>query len=156
MAARAVELIGSIIPLLIVIPLFGAFASGLFGGMFGTPQTRRVSKTATNVARVELQKNFVSTRRYYAVIYLKIKNNTGSTQNYYVKIQPFLANQTDPVTDPLLAEKVTLANGEVATFSISSDINDPSVSQQKLNTWIVAELGAPADVLSFFYSESEV
>jgi hypothetical protein len=154
MAERAVSILATILPVLIVIPLFTQLLGGFLG--FAQPQTRRISKTATNVTRVELKKDFVSTRRYYSVIYLKIKNNTGSTQNYYVKIQPYLTNQTDSVTDPLLAQKITLENGEEATFSISSDINDPSVSQQKLNTWIVAELGAPADVSYFFYSESEI
>jgi hypothetical protein len=153
MAERAISILVSLLPALIVVPLF----TNLLSGFFIRPQTRRIHKAdVRNVTRVELQKNFVSTRRYYSVIYLKIKNSTGSTQNYYVKIQPFLNNQTDPVTDPLLAQKITLADGEVATFNITSDINDPSVSQQKLNTWIVAELGAPADVSFFFYSESEV
>jgi hypothetical protein len=149
MVARVVELLVGIIPLAIILPLL----MGVFGG---GAQTRRIFKSATNVSRIELQKTFASTRRYFAVIYLKIKNNTGATQSYYVKIQPYLDNQTDTITDPLLAQKITLASGEVATFAISSDISDPNESQKNLNKWIVAELGAPADVLFFFYSESEV
>jgi hypothetical protein len=152
MASRIFDVLAGIIPLLIVVPLFGT----LFGGLFGGAQTRRLSKSATNVSRIELQKTFASTRRYFAVIYLEIKNNTGTTQNYYVKIQPYLDSQTSSITDPLLAQKVTLANGEVATFAISSDISDASESQKTLNKWIIAELGAPADIDFFFYSESEV
>jgi hypothetical protein len=159
MATRAVELIGSIIPLLIVIPLFGALAGGLFGGMFGTPQTRSVSRTnVTNVSRVELQKTITSTRRFYYTIFLKIKNNTGTTQNYYIRIGAFFDNQTDALVygKILYTNKITLANGEVFADVVSSSVNDPSDSTNKLNKWVIAELGANADVLDFALIESEV
>jgi hypothetical protein len=155
MATRAVELIGSIIPLLIVVPLFGT----LMGGLLGRPQTRSVSKTnVTNVNRVELQKTITSTRRFYSTVFLKIKNNTGTTQNYYIRIGAFFDNQTDALTDGkiIYTNKITLANGEVFADAISSSINDPSDSTNKLNKWIIAELGANADVLDFELIESEV
>jgi hypothetical protein len=153
MASRIFDVLAGIIPLLIVVPLFG----NLFGGLFGGAQTRSVSKTATNVSRIEIQKTFVSTRRNYSQVFLKIKNNTGTTQNYYIKIGAFLDNQSDPITDKEIhASKITLANGEVATANVVSPIGTPEDSQRFLNKWIVAEFGAPADVELFGYSESEV
>jgi hypothetical protein len=159
MTTRLVEIIGSLLPVLIVVPLFSTLMGGLMGGLLGRPQTRSVSKTdVTNVNRVELQKTFSSTRRFYYTIFLRIKNNTGNTQNYYIRIGAFFDNQTDALVDNkiLYTNKITLANGEVFADAISSSVNDPSDSTNKLNKWIIAELGANADVLNFALLESEV
>jgi hypothetical protein len=155
MASKVFDVLAGIIPLLIVVPLFGT----LFGGLFGGAQTRTVSKSATNVNRIELQKTFSSTRRFYRQVFLKIKNNTGTTQNYYIRIGAFFDNQSDafPVgSKEIHASKITLANGEVATANVVSPAENPQSPDPFLNKWIVAEFGAPCDVETFQYSESEV
>ena len=154
MASRFVDLLVSILPLAIIFPLI----TGLFGGGFGVGQTYSVTKTATNVTRIELQKTFAATRRFYSTVWIKFKNSTAATQTYYLRIAAFLDAQTDPITEGkiIFATKVTLGVGEVAAYEISSPVTDPAQSAQQLNRWIVAELGAPADVLSFSFYESEV
>jgi hypothetical protein len=89
---------------------------------------------------------------------LKFKNNTGSTQNYYIKVGAFLDNQTDPVSGKeIYANKITLGNGEVFAGTVAvSPAENPQTPDPYLNKWIAVELGAPADVEIFSYSESEV
>jgi hypothetical protein len=157
MAEKILGVVLGLIPVFILLP----FITNLFAGFFGGgAQTRSVTKTnVLNVSRVELQKTFVSTRRNYGQIFLKIKNNTGTAQNYYIRIGAFFDNQGDafPVgSKEIYANKITLANGEVATANVVSPIGTPEDSQKFLNKWIIAEFGAPADVEIFGYSESEV
>jgi hypothetical protein len=157
MAERVVTVLASLLPVLIVVPLFTNLLGGFFG--FVQPQTRSVTKTnITNVARVEVQKNFSSTRRFYRQIFLKFKNNTGSTQNYYIRVGAFLTNQNDPVSGKeIYANKITLANGEVFADTIAvSPVENPQTPDPYLNKWIAVELGATANVEIFGYSESEV
>ena len=157
MAERVISILTGLLPVLIVVPLFTNLLGGFLG--FVRPQTRSVTKAnVTNVTRVELQKNFSSTRRFYRQVFLKFKNNTGSTQTYYIRVGAFLDNQTDPVSGKeIYANKITLANGEVFADTLAvSPAENPQTPDPFLNKWIIAELGAPADVLLFSYSESEV
>jgi hypothetical protein len=153
MAEKILTAVLGLIPIFILLP----FITNLFGGFFGGgAQTRSVTKEATNVSRVELQKTFVSTRRGYGQLFLRFINNTGSPQNYYVRIGAWFDNQTDTLTNNkvITAYKVSLDPGQVSAITVTSPAGNPEDSQRFLNKWIIVELGANADVF-VSYTENE-
>jgi hypothetical protein len=154
MAERVISVLAGLLPVLIVVPLFTNLLGGFFG--FVQPQTRSVSKEASNTSRVELQKAFVSTRRHYGQVFLRFVNNTGSAQDYYVKIGAWFDNQSDLLTNNkiITAYKVRLEPGQVSAITVTTPAGNPEDSQRFLNKWLIVELGANADVF-VSYTENE-
>lgn len=155
MVERITNVLVGILPLFLILPII----SGLFGGLFGQPQTRSVQKTGlTSVTSAALQKTFSSTRRFYSQVFVRLKNSTTAAVTSTVKVGAFLNSDTDTITDDktIFASNPTIPAGGVYAFTVVSPIVNPQSPDPFLNKYIKLELGAALDVQVFQYSESEV